>query len=140
LARTLSHPRARIYGLLHDAHEAYLGDMIKPLKEALRGFDLYDARADLEAAIQASVHRKLGLDDPVPADIRSQIIAADAAMLAAEARDVMAPAERDWNLTGAPPAGLVIKPWPWPRAEEEFLKAFEVYSAEMNLPMHVRAA
>lgn len=56
-------PLAR-WALLHDAAEAYLGDMIRPLKPAMADFLAAESR--LEAAIFA----RFGLDGPIPAAVK----------------------------------------------------------------------
>lgn len=49
LERTGSSPRVQLYGLLHDAAEAYLGDVPKPVKNHLPGYETLES--DLEHAI-----------------------------------------------------------------------------------------
>jgi len=53
LVAQLLEPRLRIYGLLHDAAEAYLGDVVSPLKGqlALKGKPFCEAEEELRAAI-----------------------------------------------------------------------------------------
>jgi len=46
-----------LIALLHDAHEAYTGDIVAPLKRLLPEI------RDIEASIQAAVHTKYGVDE-----------------------------------------------------------------------------
>ena len=64
---------ARIHALLHDAHEAYLGDIQRPVSRALAcGAALHDLRRRLDAAIYAA------LDVPQPSPlVRAAVRLAD---------------------------------------------------------------
>lgn len=82
---------AAVYGLLHDAHEAYIGDITEPTTTAIEFYfggirGVLDAiRLDLDQAI----HRALHLDWPPPADIQNLLAHAHARVVATELRDVM---------------------------------------------------
>src|SRR5690606_21990507 len=67
-------PRWRLAGLLHDASEYVIGDMISPFKAAL-GFDYKQFEERLEAAI----HLRFGLPAKVPVAVKKLIKAADRA-------------------------------------------------------------
>ena len=56
-----SHSDIHIYGLLHDAHEAWTSDIPGPLKIWLNGKS-GDALATLESRIDAAIMQKIGLD------------------------------------------------------------------------------
>ena len=60
-------PLAAVYALLHDAHEAYVGDIASPVKQLMAqlGFDFAQT---VEEPIQAAIHAALGL--PVEPDAR----------------------------------------------------------------------
>lgn len=75
------------YGLLHDAHEAYLGDWSTPLKNAL-GND-YAPLKRIEAKVAKAIHDKAGLEYPVPLSIQKDIHEADMLALMWERRDVL---------------------------------------------------
>lgn len=80
----------RVYGLLHDAHEAVLGDTVTTWKSPER-----HAQEDL---LQARIYERLGLPWPGP-DATVALKAADLACLAAEAHVLGHPeAEAHWPL------------------------------------------
>jgi len=105
--------RDALAGLLHDAPEAYLGDVIGPLKGLLAL--LY---GPLEERLQRLILWKFGVDSTLPESVHL----ADRILLATEQRDVRGRPHHDPKL----PAPLVerIDPWPAARAEEEFLVRF----------------
>lgn len=109
--------RLRRHGLLHDAHEAILGDMTSPLKAALRQLTGIDALGRLERAWDEAIHRALCLPWPLPGPDAALIKAADMRALATEMRDLMDIAVH--RLPCQPDTG-VIRPLPWPKAEERF--------------------
>src|SRR3954462_5017501 len=75
--------------LLHDAAEAFLGDITRPLKQMLPDFKR------IEAAVQDAVLKRFGLAHPLPPQIKE----ADLRVLAAEQRQIMPPGTDGW-LTG----------------------------------------
>jgi len=82
----------RLYGLLHDAHEAYLGDWSTPLKLALRaeieraasGYMRHDPLEAVEERAAAAIHRRFGLTWPLPAAVADAVKTADLIALATE--------------------------------------------------------
>jgi hypothetical protein len=72
--------RVGAYALLHDAHEAYIGDIIRPVKKLIRGVDVLADR------VQAAIHARFGLDIVPPSDIADVVEYADNAMLVIETR------------------------------------------------------
>ena len=92
----------KLAALLHDATEAYLGDMTRPLKEWMpyyRGF---------EDVIWGRVCERFGLEIDLPASVRQ----ADLIALATERRDMMPPDPAIWDcLVGIEPAPERIRPW-----------------------------
>lgn len=125
VARILAEARQPVdvcfMGLLHDAHEAYTGDITTPMKQ-LVGYrpnspsGLFDAEVRLDRLI----YRYVGLN---PADIAHghQIVgAADLRALNTEWRDAMAgPCPHP-----APPANFSVKEMHWTVAKGKFLDAF----------------
>lgn len=97
----------RAEGLLHDRAEAYIGDMITPVKV------LFPAYKTMEHGIERVSAMVFGLTWPQPPEIKQ----ADLRVLATEKRDLMKPA--DWGPLPAP-LETPIEPWSPERAYEEF--------------------
>jgi len=70
-----------LYGLLHDAAEAYLGDVARPIKHTV-AFEQYRAA---EARLQALIYRRFGLDPIEPPAVKE----ADMLALHVELRDLV---------------------------------------------------
>jgi hypothetical protein len=119
-------PRWRLAGLLHDAPEYVIGDMISPFKAAL-GVDYRTFEDRLETAI----HVRFGLPAKTPAQIKALIKQADRACAFFEAVQ-LAGFSHDEALAffGPPPAGysLVIEPLPASVAQERYVHRFDVLS------------
>ena len=79
----LCEPQDALWGLLHDASEAYLGDVVKPLK-VTGAFAEY---RKLEAWMQAAICCRVGL----PTEEPPRVMEIDEALVAVEARDLLAP-------------------------------------------------
>lgn len=110
-------------GLLHDAAEAYLGDMTAPLKRLMPDY------VALEREVEAAIARRFGLWPPVsvPISARDAVREADRRMLATEARDLMGvtdPAALGFG--DRPPYDDMarITPWPTDAAETAFRERF----------------
>lgn len=125
--------------LLHDAHEARLGDTATPMKEATEamaerlfgpiGVDVIrTVRRDLEHAHDSAIHYAAGL--PLPTAMqRTAIKLADVRALLTERRDYLAPAERPW---GVESLGLEPNPrkrrWqPADKVADELFAKFQRY-------------
>lgn len=104
-----------LYGLLHDASEAYLVDLAKPIKK-LPEFQIF---RDLEAKVMEAVCNKFGLPLAEPKDVKE----ADTIMLATEARDLMAPLHPDWKQP-AKPLPFKIEPVNPEEAKKLFLDRY----------------
>lgn len=111
-------PGNALVGLLHDATEAYLQDIIRPLKRELRA--IYKP---LELAWAHAIGLVFGLGDRL-AEVPDEVHAADRAVLVAEHRDLMAPCP-EWPLGESQLPR--IEPWSPGRARAEFLHAFAAY-------------
>lgn len=108
-------PEFALVGLFHDATEAYIGDVTRPLKNLLP-----DYRA-IEARLQADIFKKLGLPEHIPAEVKT----ADLILLATEQRDLMPEHNDEWAiLKGIDLLPDSIVPWSSEEAEEYFLDRY----------------
>jgi 5'-nucleotidase len=106
--------------LMHDATEAYLGDMPHPLKHrSPLGAAFKAAEEQLEAALRA--HFRIKADVP-------EIKRADRALLAAERRAFSAEAWHWPELAGVEPVELELTAW----APDEAARAFAARYAELD--------
>ena len=102
------------WGLLHDAHEAYVNDMVSPVKKY---FPLYQ---EIETKLMKTMAQRFDLTWPVP----KPIVEADYIILATEKRDIMGPEPASWGPLPKP-ANFTIEKWTVERAYKQFLKRFE---------------
>jgi uncharacterized protein len=105
-----------LWGLLHDASEAYLKDMASPIKYA-PGLEFY---LEAEARLMAAVAVRFGLPAVEPHSVKR----ADAILLHTEARDLFPSGSHvEWLDEGmAQPRR--INPLEWRAAEQWFLERF----------------
>jgi hypothetical protein len=105
----------KLWGLLHDAAEAYLVDVPRPVKRYLTGY------RELEESILSTILRKYGLTaKEMPAEVKR----VDDAILQDEANHILNVPARDWTFP-EPALGIEINPWPAWFAKHQFLTAFE---------------
>lgn len=107
----------RRWGLLHDAAEAYLGDVIRPIKRCVPEFK------EAELRLMAVIAEKFGLPLPMPPEVKEN----EEVVLACEVRDLMPPnCGSKWCLPPVPADDdLVIDPWDPCRSRREFMGEFE---------------
>ena len=79
--------RLAVYSLLHDAHEAYLGDRSTPLKVAMSA-PARAAMRDLERGVAAAIHHAFHTDFPLTAAVAEAVKHADLQLLSTERRDL----------------------------------------------------
>lgn len=104
--------------LLHDASEAYLSDVIRPIKSHLTNY------LEIEANLERAIARRFTLPFPMPAEVK----ALDNGILWAEMEQNMAAPPMPWSkwLTDAP-LPVTLQFWTPEKAEYEFLAAFRRY-------------
>lgn len=107
--------RDALWGLLHDASEAYLVDVPRPLKKSGK----FGAYIEFEAQMQEAICRRFGLPLKEPPSVKK----ADTILLATEARDLMSPLHPDWTQP-VDPLPFIIKPWGPDEAKDMFMKRF----------------
>lgn len=61
----LCRPENALYGLLHDAHEAYFRDIPRPIKQGL-SMSAYRAASDF---LQRAIHRAFGMPEYAPIEV-----------------------------------------------------------------------
>jgi uncharacterized protein len=120
LALRKASPLLQLHGLLHDAHEAYSGDITRPMKLALKAHGALCNLDDIEGEISCAIFQAFDVDE-LPANDFPKIAHADFDMLATEFRDLMP--ESGFAPNGTP-TSFHIKPMRWDVAEEKFLKKF----------------
>jgi len=103
------------WGLLHDAAEAYLVDVPRPIKPYLGMYKSF------EQQVLAVIAEKFGLEFPMPKSVK----AVDMLMLATEKRDLLKNSEKWGSIKGIHPIEEEIIPWPPERAKREFINRFK---------------
>lgn len=104
-----------LHGLLHDASEAYLQDLPRPLKRSGK-FENYK---EYEHVLQSMIYERFGLDTKEPKSVKI----ADTLLLATEARDLMGPLHSDWKQP-VEPLPMKIEPLGPAEAKNLFMKRF----------------
>lgn len=123
----------KLHGLLHDAAEAYIGDIPTPVKEYLRERDSdFAVIDDLEDRWMQAVYDGLDLERPTP--LEAHVIKyADLVMLSTELRDLHHPLPEEYARSVRHPAPSseikVSQPWCEQRARGEWLAAFDELTA-----------
>lgn len=137
LVMDLLPPELHLPGLLHDAHEAFLGDVSSPLKAHLKrtipGFD--KAWKDLEDRHDAAIYRAAGLAWPLSKSDKEDIKHADITAVMLERRDFLGKADAlkwgDYEDVFLPRSPFYKRTaWSAKRAEKEFLLRFETLTGE----------
>lgn len=100
------------WALLHDAAEAYIGDMVRPLKVNMPDF----CRADelVTTAVAVRFHMPNGR---IPVEVKD----ADTRILLDERAALLTAPPRDWSLGDLQPLGVTIHGWNPAVAEKQYL-------------------
>ena len=102
-----------LWGLMHDAAEAYLTDLPRPVKRQLTVF------GDIEDKVLEVIAEVFGLQWPMPDSVHE----ADLRLLATEARDLMNVRPLDWGID-CETLQDTIEPLTPVEAEQAFLSRF----------------
>lgn len=102
--------------LMHDAAEAFLGDITRPLKQMLPDYKR------IEGEVERAIFSRFGIPTPLPREVKK----ADLRVLAAEQRQIMPPGTDNW-LRGQDvvPAPIVVRNLSPEEAKSEWLARFE---------------
>jgi len=105
----------RLWGALHDAAEAYIGDMVRPLKLEMPAYK------EVEVRIERVIAERFGLVWPISPEVK----VADNRALATERRDLLAH-KLPWSSVSEPFANR-IQPWSAGFAEKMLLAYANAY-------------
>jgi hypothetical protein len=106
-------PEHKLWALLHDASEAYLMDVPRPIKPYLGGY------REAEDGVMRAICTRFGLDPEMP----QAVAEADTRLLMDEAEQNMERPDVPWELK-APPLGVKLQYWSPEQAKGEFLSMF----------------
>ena len=115
LASLIVAPEFALAALFHDAAEAYIGDITRPLKQLLPDYKTIEER------IERDIFQKLGLPPELPPEVHH----ADLVMLATEQRDLMPDHDDVWRqIAHIDPLPETIEPWPPFTAATYFIERY----------------
>lgn len=115
------HPKGVCFwGLMHDASEAYLGDMVRPLKRQ----DALAVYRQAEKRVMSVIQAKYGLTPQMPTAVKH----ADNVLLASEKVTIMTTPPKDW-MPLPDPIFMGDVGWEWQSAKTEFLERFRLYQS-----------
>ncbi len=107
----------KLTALMHDASEAYLVDMPRPIKPFIGGY------AEIEDRLMKVIAAKFGFLWPVPPEIKKL----DNGILNDEREQNMVSPPRDWQVPD-PAIGAKLQFWNPEQARHEFMDAFNAYA------------
>lgn len=114
--------------LMHDAAEAYIGDMIRPLKMLP---ELREPFSEIEHRNEVAIAERFGLNFPWPASVKK----ADEAICTAEMKQIMvAPTKNDLH-DASRIADVTIRCWDWRLARARFTHRFYELATARNTPI-----
>lgn len=103
----------RVAALMHDASEAYLCDLPRPVKRCVTGY------AEAEDRLMGVIASKFGFTLPLPEIVKVN----DNRILMDEREQFMPVSDRDWDFE-AEPLGVTLRGWLPFDAEAAFLQVF----------------
>lgn len=108
-------PEHALWALLHDAAEAYVGDMVRPLKHQMPAYQAAEDR------LISVITTKYNLPVEMPAQVKEH----DTRIVVDERDQLMAPSREPWGmLEGFAPLGVTIQGWDPYTAGEKYLDRF----------------
>lgn len=110
-----------LWGLLHDASEAYVADVPRPLKAYLKGYKNIEKRA------HQAIAQKFGLPPEIPDEVKYY----DNCILLDEKEQIMMPGP-DWEPSPLiKPTGVQIECWSPSTAKANFLYRFHELTGDL---------
>lgn len=116
-----------LWGLLHDASEAYLADVVKPAKRFIPGY------VEAEARLMKAICERFKL----PLECPERVKACDEAILGDELAAVMGPEPKSWMLERYP-LGVKIECWDPEEAKARFLERYVILNTRREWRPDVR--
>lgn len=109
---------SKVRALMHDAAEAYIGDMPRPIKhdEKCRVFGMIESR------IEQAICEHFGLPFQI---VNAEVKDLDNRILIDEREQIMAPVAYEGGWPDVKPLGVTIEQWSPERARWEFLDAWD---------------
>lgn len=108
-------PEFAFEALLHDATEAFLGDVTRPLKQLLPAYK------EIEKEFERAIFQRFGLPESLPKEVKQ----ADLQVLAAEQSQIMPAGTDGWALeAGVAHANVKVRHLAPAKAKREFLSQF----------------
>lgn len=101
----------QLAGLLHDAAEAYIGDMVRPLKHHMPDYQAIDV------AVSRVVFERFGCPVEYAAALPAKVREADNRILLDERNQLLSTPPGAWEQDGLNPLGIVLDCWSPPVAE-----------------------
>lgn len=123
MSRAVS-PENRLWALLHDATETYMGDMIRPLKQVMPQF------STAEGFLMDTICDRFGIPRHMPEEVEQ----ADRRILVNERDALMEPPPMPWpSLEGLERLRIIVLGWDPRQAEILYLDRFHHLVAERNV-------
>src|SRR5665647_459628 len=114
-------PKNALWALLHDATEAYVGDMIRPLKKFMPDYVKAEDEVMLVIAQKYGLAGELAIRADMPDDVRD----ADNRILLTERNALMVKTDHKWAVDDLEPLPVIIQGWSPLRAELMYLERFK---------------
>lgn len=104
-----------LWGLLHDAPEAYMCDVPRPVKRYLWEY------TKIERGVMAAIAKRYGLEG---VDVPREVKDIDSRMITNERDALLVPSTRAWSFTPDPVPNVAIRGWNQDMAYHMFLARF----------------
>lgn len=122
-------PEDAMVGLLHDAAEAFIGDVARPLKQLLPDYK------EIEKRVESAVLSRFDISN-LPPSVKT----ADLVMLATEQRDLMAAHDDEWALiVDVKPLEMRIIPLSSAEAKALFIDRYHEILLERAMRVEIQA-